>query len=90
MHLLYLRYQCFQSFFAQQLTKTEFQNYRKAYQNIIEEQVLISYCIKGISFEDTNNMTRVDRQMVFKALEHIREMEKEARDKAMKEAEAKR
>ena len=35
-------------------------------------------------------MTRADRQMVFKALEHIREMEKEARDNAMKEAEARR
>ena len=72
------------------MTNKEYQMYSQAYQNIIEEQVLISYCTKGISFEDTNNMTRADRQMVFKALEHIREMEKEARDNAMKEAEARR
>ena len=72
------------------MTNKEYQMYSQAYQNIIEEQVLISYCIKGISFEDTNNMTRADRQMVFKALEHIREMEKEARDNAMEEAEARR
>lgn len=52
--------------------------------------MIISYSVKGISFEDTNNMTRFDRQQVFKALEHIRDAEKEARDKAMKEAEAKR
>lgn len=64
--------------------------YRKAYEDLIEEQVMISYCIKGISFEDTNNMTRHDRRAVFKALEKIRESEKEARDKAMEEAKNRR
>lgn len=72
------------------MTNEQYDIYRKAYKEIIEEQVVISYSVKGISFDDTNNMTRFDRQQVFKALEHIRDAEKEARDKAMKEAEAKR
>ena len=72
------------------MTSEQFDNYRKAYKNIIEEQTLISYVVKGISFEDTNNMSRFDRQAVFKSIDHIREVEKEAQEKAMKEAELKR
>lgn len=72
------------------MTTDQYNIYREAYKDIIEEQTIISYTIKGITFEDTNNMSRYDRKAVFKSLEHIREVEKEAQENALKEAESKR
>lgn len=79
-----------ENFFVRHLTKEQYEHNQEQYKNIIEEQVAISYAINGISFEDTNEMTGFDRKCVLDALKKIREAEKEAHDKAIAEAEAKR
>ena len=78
------------SFFVRHLSSEQYQRNQEQYKNIIEEQVAISYSIKGISFDDTNEMTGFDRKCVLDALKKIREAEKEAHDKAVAEANAKR
>lgn len=78
------------SFFVRHLTNEQYKRNQEQYKNIIEEQVAISYAIQGISFDDTNEMTGFDRRCVLDSLKKIREAEKEAHDKAMAEAEAKR
>lgn len=50
---------------------------------------MISYTVKGISFTDTNEMSRFDREAIFESIKHIKEAEKEAYEKARKEAESK-
>lgn len=72
------------------MTEEQYRFNQEQYKKIIEEQVAISYAIQGISFEDTNEMTGFDRKCVLEALKKIREAEKEAHDKAMAEAEARR
>ena len=72
------------------MTNEQYKRNQEQYKNIIEEQVAISYAIQGISFDDTNEMTGFDRRCVLDSLKKIREAEKEAHDKAMAEAEARR
>lgn len=72
------------------MTSEQYQRNQEQYKKIIEEQVAISYAINGISFDDTNEMTGFDRRCILEALKKIREAEKEAHDKAVAEAEAKR
>lgn len=78
------------NFFVRHLTREQYENNQQQYRNIIDEQVAISYAIQGISFDDTNEMTGFDRRCVLESLRKIRETEKEAHEKAMAEAEAKR
>lgn len=78
------------NFFVRHLTSEQYKINREVYQSIIDEQVAISYSIKGISFEDTNEMSGFDRKCIFKSLEKIRKAEREAHEKALAEAEAKR
>lgn len=78
------------NFFVRHLTNEQYKRNQEQYKNIIEEQVAISYAIQGISFDDTNEMTGFDRRCVLDSLKKIREAEKEAHDKAMAEAEARR
>ena len=72
------------------MTREEYSRNRELYKQIIEEQVIISYTVKGISFTDTNEMSRFDRETIFESIKHIREAEKEAYEKARKEAESKK
>lgn len=50
---------------------------QERYEQILEEQVMISYVSKGISITDTDYMTPFDRQLVLKILTKIRDKEKE-------------
>lgn len=72
------------------LTNEQYQLCREAYESIIDEQTIISYSIKGISFEDTDSISRYDRKLILKSLEKIRKIEKEAQDKAIAESQAKK
>ena len=78
------------NFFVRHLTKEQYEFNREQYKNIIDEQTAISYSIKGISFYDTNEMTRYDRKCVLESLRKIRDAEKKAHEEAMAEAQAKR
>lgn len=72
------------------MTNEQYNICREAYQSIIEEQTIISYSIKGISFEDTDEISRYDRKLILKALEKIRKVEKETQEKAMLESQSKK
>lgn len=53
------------------------------YDQIIEEQVAISYASKGgISISDTDEMCPYDRSLVLKAIQDIRKAEAETQSKA--------
>lgn len=78
------------NFFVRHLSKEEYERNQQQYKDIIDEQVTISYAINGISFNDTNEMTGFDRRCILESLKKIREAEKEAHDKAVAEANAKR
>lgn len=78
------------NFFVRHLSEEQYRINQEQYKNIIDEQVAISYAIQGISFEDTNEMTGFDRKCVLESLKKIREAEKEAHNKAVKESEARR
>lgn len=71
------------------LTDEQYQVCREAYESIIDEQTIISYSIKGISFSDTDSISRYDRKLILKSLEKIRKIEKDAQDKAIAESQAK-
>lgn len=71
------------------LTDEQYNVCREAYESIIEEQTIISYSIKGITFSDTDEISRYDRKLILKALEKIRKIEKEAQEKAMLESQSK-
>ena len=43
------------------------------YDNIIEKQFLLSYAFKGITYEDSNNMTPHELQIGFKVLQDIKD-----------------
>ena len=43
------------------------------YDNIIEKQFLLSYAFKGITYEDSNNMTPHELRIGFKVLQDIKE-----------------
>ena len=71
------------------MTDEQYNVCREAYESIIEEQTIISYSIKGITFSDTDEISRYDRKLILKALEKIRKIEKEAQEKAMLESQSK-
>lgn len=71
------------------MTDEQYNVCREAYESIIEEQTIISYSIKGITFGDTDEISRYDRKLILKALEKIRKIEKEAQEKAMLESQSK-
>ena len=71
------------------MTDEQYNVCREAYESIIEEQTIISYSIKGITFSDTEEISRYDRKLILKALEKIRKIEKEAQEKAMLESQSK-
>lgn len=50
------------------------------YEQIMKEQVMISYVSKSITIEDTDNMCPFDREMIYKNLEEIKSTEKEMMD----------
>lgn len=70
------------------MTDEQYNVCREAYESIIEEQTIISYSIKGITFGDTDEISRYDRKLILKALEKIRKIEKEAQEKAMLESQS--
>ena len=72
------------------MTDEQFRVCQKAYESIVEEQTIISYSIKGISFQDTDSISRYDRRLILKSLEKIRNIKKEAQEKAIAEANAKK
>lgn len=72
------------------MTDEQFEICREAYASIIEEQTIISYSINGISFRDTDAITRYDRKLILKSLEKIRKIEKEAQEKALAESQNKK
>lgn len=45
------------------------------YDQIVEEQVAISYASKGISISDTDEMTPYDREQILKMIQKIKEAE---------------
>lgn len=54
------------------------------YDQIIEEQVAISYATKGgISISDTDEMCPYDRERVLKAIQDIRKSEADAQSSAL-------
>ena len=71
------------------MTDEQYNVCREAYESIIEEQTIISYSIKGITFSDTDEISRYDTKLILKALEKIRKIEKEAQEKAMLESQSK-
>ena len=71
------------------MTDEQYNVCREAYESIIEEQTIISYSIKGITFSDTDEISRYDRKLILKALEKIRKIDKEAQEKAMLESQSK-
>ena len=76
--------------FLPALTDEQYNICREAYESIIEEQTIISYSIKGITFEDTDEISRYDRKLILKSLEKIRKIEKEVQKKAMLESQSKK
>lgn len=48
------------------------------YDQIIEEQVAISYASKGISIADTDELSPYDRKIILKSIIKIKESEEEA------------
>lgn len=78
------------NFFVRHLSSEEYERNQQQYKDIIDEQVTISYAINGISFNDTNEMTGFDRRCILESLKKIRDAEKEAHEKAVAEANAKR
>lgn len=78
------------SSFLPALTDEQYQICREAYESIIEEQTIISYSIKGISFADTDEISRYDRKLILKSLEKIRQIEKDAQEKALAEQQSKK
>ena len=75
--------------FLPALTNEQYQICKEAYESIIEEQTIISYSIKGISYQDTDSISRYDRKLILKSLEKIRKIEKEAQEKALAESQSK-
>ena len=49
----------------------------------MEEQVAISYVSKSITIEDTDLMCPFDRQLIYKNLEKIKEIEKESMEEML-------
>lgn len=60
-------------------TDTQDRRDRKStrYQQVIEEQVAISYASKGISFADTDMMCPYERKIVLDTISKIKEKERE-------------
>lgn len=52
------------------------------YDQILEEQVSISYAANGISISDTDDLSPYDREMILKTIYKIKEMEREAQERA--------
>lgn len=50
----------------------------KKYEEILQEQVLISYMSQSISIFDTDMLCPYDRKIIFKTLHEIKEAERES------------
>lgn len=53
------------------------------YEQILEEQVAISYAAKGISISDTDERSPYDRGLILKAILKIKEQEAKAAEEAV-------
>ena len=78
-------FQSIQSFFDQDIDGPDGRPLRfHQYEQILEEQVIISYVSKSISIEDTDYMCPFDRQMILKNLRKIKDIEKESMEEIFK------
>lgn len=55
---------------------------QERYDEILEEQVLISYAAKGISITDTDELTPYDRNIILQSIMKIKDQEAKAQQQA--------
>jgi hypothetical protein len=55
---------------------------QERYEQILEEQVVISYSSKGISIADTDELSPFDRKLILKSILKIKEAEAEKANEA--------
>ena len=52
-----------------------------AYDNVVKQQVYISYMCNGITMVDTDEISPYDRNLIYKTILEIKEQEREAMNK---------